>query len=153
MRNFRSLDGISPRGKEAIHNFWEYAGFLATSIVFLLIGIEQSHRNFLGVWLPMVIAIAFVLLGRAAAVYGCCALFMGSSTRVSARHQLILFWGGLRGALALALALSLPVNLPMREEIITISFGVVAFTVFVQGLTMTPLLRWMGEIGEKRSEA
>jgi CPA1 family monovalent cation:H+ antiporter len=41
----------------------------------------------------------------------------------------------------------------MREEIITISFGVVAFTVFVQGLTMTPLLRWMGEIGEKRSEA
>jgi CPA1 family monovalent cation:H+ antiporter len=153
MRNFRSLDGISPRGKEAIHNFWEYAGFLATSIVFLLIGIEQSHRNFLGVWLPMVIAIAFVLLGRAAAVYGCCALFMRSSTRVSARHQLILFWGGLRGALALALALSLPVNLPMREEIITISFGVVAFTVFVQGLTMTPLLRWMGEIGEKRSEA
>jgi CPA1 family monovalent cation:H+ antiporter len=34
----------------------------------------------------------------------------------------------------------------MREEIITISFGVVAFTLFVQGLTMSPLLRKLGEI-------
>jgi CPA1 family monovalent cation:H+ antiporter len=153
MRNLQSPERISPRGKEAIHNFWEYAGFIATSVVFLLIGVQQSHHNFLAVWPPTAIAVAFVLLGRAVAVYGCCAMFTRSSLRVSARHQHILFWGGLRGALALALALSLPANLPMREEIITISFGVVAFTVFVQGLTMTPLLRRMGEIGEKRSEA
>ena len=58
----------------------------------------------------------------------------------------MLFWGGLRGALALALALGLPDNIPGREEIITISFAVVAFSVFVQGMSMTPLLRHMGEI-------
>jgi CPA1 family monovalent cation:H+ antiporter len=57
-----------------------------------------------------------------------------------------LFWGGLRGALALALALGLPAAFPMREEIITISFAVVAFSVFVQGMTMVPFLRRMGEI-------
>lgn len=146
MSNLKSLDGISRRGKEAIHTFWEYAGFVATSMVFLLIGIQQSHHNFLAVWLPTACAIGFVLLGRAVSVYGCCAMFSRSPLRVSARHQHILFWGGLRGALALALALSLPAHLPMREEIITISFGVVAFTIFVQGLTMTPFLRRMGEI-------
>jgi CPA1 family monovalent cation:H+ antiporter len=48
--------------------------------------------------------------------------------------------------LALALALGLPAQIPLREEIITISFAVVAFSVFVQGLTMVPLLRRMGEI-------
>ncbi len=146
MNNLKSIDGISPRGKDAIHTFWEYAGFVATSMVFLLIGIQQSHHNFLAVWLPTVAAIGFVLLGRAFAVYGCCLAFSRSSLRVSARHQHILFWGGLRGALALALALGLPEHLPLREEIITISFGVVAFTIFVQGLTMTPFLRRMGEI-------
>jgi CPA1 family monovalent cation:H+ antiporter len=65
---------------------------------------------------------------------------------VSWRHQHILFWGGLRGALALALALGLPPEVPARESIITMSFAVVAFSVFVQGLTMTPLLRKVGEI-------
>jgi monovalent cation:H+ antiporter, CPA1 family len=62
------------------------------------------------------------------------------------KHQHILFWGGLRGALALALALGLPTEVPRRDEIITISFAVVAFSVFVQGLTMAPFLRRMGEI-------
>ena len=66
-------------------------------------------------------------------------------------HQRALFWGGLRGALALALALGLPPEVPQREEIITISFAVVAFSIFVQGLTMTPLLRALGEIRREPS--
>lgn len=61
------------------------------------------------------------------------------------KHQHVLFWGGLRGALALALALGLPLEVPQREEIITISFAVVAFSVFVQGITIKPLLRSLGE--------
>lgn len=85
-------------------------------------------------------------LGRAAAIYPCCLLFARSSLRVSAKHQHILFWGGLRGALALALALSLAADVPLRESIIAISFAVVAFSVFAQGLTIPPLLRRMGEI-------
>ena len=60
-------------------------------------------------------------------------------------HQHVLFWGGLRGALALALALGLPPEVPQRDEIITISFAVVAFSVFVQGLSIKPLLRALGE--------
>jgi len=42
------------------------------------------------------------------------------------RHQHILFWGGLRGALALALALALPDDLPLHDAIVTITFAVVA---------------------------
>ncbi|MGA3024088.1 MAG: cation:proton antiporter [Bryobacteraceae bacterium] len=85
-------------------------------------------------------------LGRAVAIYPCCFLFLRSSYRVTMKHQDILLWGGLRGAVALALALGLPPEVPQREKIITISFAVVAFSVFVQGLTMAPLLRRMGGI-------
>jgi CPA1 family monovalent cation:H+ antiporter len=146
MSNFKSLNAISARGKEAVLAFWEYAAFIANSLVFLLIGMHEARQNFAAIWLPAVIAIALVTLGRAGAIYPCCLLFSRSSLRVTWKHQHILFWGGLRGAVALALALGLPPAIPLREEIITISFAVVAFSVFVQGLTMVPFLRRMGEI-------
>ncbi len=57
------------------------------------------------------------------------------------RFQHVLWWGGLRGALALALALALPASVPERGDIITVVFAVVAFSIFVQGLTMEPLMR------------
>jgi len=87
-----------------------------------------------------------VTLGRAVAIYPCCFLFSRSSLRVTMKHQHILLWGGLRGAVALALALGLPLEIPQREKIVTISFAVVAFSVFAQGLTMASFLRRMGEI-------
>lgn len=146
MGNFNWFNAISERGKEAVQAFWEYAAFVANSLVFLLIGMHGARQNFAALWLSAVAAIALVTLGRALAIYPCCLLFSRSSLRVSAKHQHILFWGGLRGAVALALALGLPATVPMHEEIVTISFAVVAFSVFVQGLTMVPLLRRMGEI-------
>ncbi len=156
MRNFKRIDGISARGKEAVRNFWEYAAFIANSMVFLLIGVQQKEQAFLAVWGPILIAIGVVLAGRAAAVYSCCGLFQWSKLAVTLRQQHILVWSGLRGALALALALGLPQKLPQRDEIVTVSFGVVAFSIFVQGLTTGPLLRKQGEIpgaGAKREEA
>ncbi|MGB7984183.1 MAG: sodium:proton antiporter [Terracidiphilus sp.] len=146
MGNFKALKTISERGKEAVQAFWEYAAFIANSLVFLLIGMNAAHQNFSAIWIPAILAVVLVTLGRAMAVYPCCLLFSRSSLRVTGKHQLVLFWGGLRGALALALALGLPPTIPLREEIITISFAVVAFSVFVQGLTMVPFLRRMGEI-------
>jgi CPA1 family monovalent cation:H+ antiporter len=152
MGNCTWSGAISPHGKEAVQTFWEFAAFAANSLIFLLIGMHEALRGLLTIWAPAAAAIALVTMGRAAAIYPCCLLFAGSRLRVSARHQHVLFWGGLRGALALALALGLPPGLPLRGEIIAISFAVVAFSVFVQGLTMTPFLRWMGEIPRAAKE-
>jgi CPA1 family monovalent cation:H+ antiporter len=146
MGNFKPLTAFTEKGKEAVQTFWEYAAFVANSLVFLLIGMYEAHQNFMAVWLPAALAIALVTLARAFAVYPCCQIFARTSLRVPGKHQHILFWGGLRGALALALALGLPPSLPLRDEIVTASFAVVAFSIFVQGLTMVPFLRRMGEI-------
>ncbi len=146
MGNSGASGAISARGREAVESFWEYVAFVANSLIFLLIGIREEQQNFAELWMVALLAILLVMIGRAVAIYPTCALFAGSRLRVSARHQHVLVWGGLRGALALALALGLPDNIPQREEIITIAFAVVAFSVFAQGLTMTPMLRRMGEI-------
>ena len=89
----------------------------------------------------LLITIALVLAGRALTVYPLCLLFSRSQWAIPVREQHILWWGGLRGALALALALALPSSLAFRNEIVTAAFGVVVFSVVVQGLTMPPLLR------------
>ncbi|MBB5413567.1 CPA1 family monovalent cation:H+ antiporter [Paraburkholderia sp. HC6.4b] len=139
-------DAMTKRGREAVEVVLEYTVFAANSFIFLFIGVQQARREYDTVWLSIGIAIMVVMLGRAVAVYPCCMLFSRSSLQIEVRHQHILFWGGLRGALALALAMGLPPGLPRREEIITVCFAVVAFSIFVQGATMTPLLRRLGVV-------
>ena len=131
---------LSDRGRHALETFWEYVAFIANSLIFLLIGAQEAQQHFSG-GVPVLVAIALVILGRAVAIYPVCLVFARSHLKVDLRVQHVLFWGGLRGALALALALALPADLPHRDPIISLTFAVVAFSVFAQGLTITPLLR------------
>jgi len=146
--NTRAMKYIPDADRQGIQSFWEYAAFVANSLVFLLIGIRVGREHFLRGWLAVFVAIVLILLSRAIAVYPCCGLFARTRLRVSMRHQHVLFWGGLRGALALALALSLPPEVPERESIVSTSFAVVAFSIFVQGMTMKPMLRRFDEVPE-----
>jgi len=139
--NVGSLGAIADTGRNAVGSFWEYIAFVANSLVFLLMGIRLAHMDFAPVLKASIIAVLVVLVGRALAVYVCCALFTRSKSGVPAAYQHVLFWGGLRGALALALALGLPAGMPRREEITAVAFAVVAFSVIVQGLTIVPMVR------------
>ena len=137
---------ISSKSREAVEDFWEYAAFFVNSLIFLLIGIRVALQSFKAFLISALVAILLVILSRAIAIYPCCLIFAKSKLRVSYKRQHILFWGGLRGALALALALGLPPEYPNRQEIIAVSFAVVAFSILVQGLTITPLMRRLGEL-------
>lgn len=139
--NFGMMRSISESGRGHVLAFWEYAAFLANSVVFILIGNQEAHQNLTFVAGAAAAAIVLVLAARALAVYPICALFTRSKLRIESTHQHILVWGGLRGALALALALALPESVMERGEIITVAFAVVAFSIFVQGLTMPWLIR------------
>lgn len=144
--NFGLPVAYSDKGRAFLMDFWEFIAFIANSIIFFLIGVREANQHFWTEISMVVIAIFVVTLGRAVAIYPLSALFGRSKLKITMNHQHILFWGGLRGALALALALGLPPEIPYREPIITAAFGVVAFSIFVQGLTMTPLLRRLGEL-------
>lgn len=138
------LGFVSKTGQVALAAFWEYAAFLTNSLIFILIGLRQAERDFLPVVWPAMAAMLLVVLGRAMAVYPFCWLFRNTRHAVAIAHQHVLFWGGFRGALALALALGLPPSIAERDDLVTVTFAVVAFSVFVQTLSMTPLLHRLG---------
>src|SRR5215212_2734205 len=140
--NVGSMGAISDTGRPYVLSFWEYAAFLANSLVFILIGMNAENQPLrdLGSF-AAAIAIVLVLAGRMVSIYPLAALFARSRWRLPTSYQHTLFWGGLRGALALALALAVPATVPERDAIILTSFVVVAFSILVQGLTMPWLIK------------
>ena len=86
----------------------------------------------------------FALAGRAIAVYPVSLALARTRWAIPLNEQHLLWWGGLRGALALALALALPYDLAQRADILIVAFAVVAFSVIVQGLTAPFALKWLG---------
>ncbi|MGH9702056.1 MAG: Na+/H+ antiporter [Candidatus Acidiferrales bacterium] len=136
--------GMTPRTRVALASFWEYASFIINSLLFLLIGMEVRLADLVHEWRPVGLAIAAVLLGRALVVYGLTGITNLFSEKISLRWQHVLVWGGLHGALSLALALSLSPGFEYRARILTFTFGVVAFSMIVQGLSIKPLIRLLG---------
>jgi len=133
---------VGPRGMSAttrvvVFNFWEYAAFLANSFIFLLIGLAIDIADLQNNLPAIGIAILAVLLARALGIYGLSLFNRG----ISAKWKHVMYWGGMRGAIALALALTLPVD--VEPEFLTqvtllrnMAFGVVLFTLLIQGISM-----------------
>jgi CPA1 family monovalent cation:H+ antiporter len=133
---------FSDAGRERVGFAWDYFAFLANSFVFILIGMSIAHQPLhrLG-YEAAGTAVILVLASRAVSVYSLSALFRWSRWRLRASFQHTLFWGGMRGALALALALAVPATVAERGSIILAAFVVVAFSILVQGLTMPWLVK------------
>lgn len=139
--------GLSEQSTLHLDAFWRYAGFLANAILFILIGLEVRVTVLWSSFRWVVAAIGAALLARALIVY----LLVMVRRRLSLEHGHVLFWGGLRGGVALAVALSLPASVPGRGLILTLTFGVVLFTIVVQGLTIDPLVRRLGLVAKAGS--
>jgi len=132
---------IADQDRVLVLSFWEYVAFLANSVIFILIGMNAANQPLHEIgWFAAAVAIILVLIGRAISIYPLALLFSRSRWRLPLPYQHTLFWGGLRGALALALALAVPTSVPERNAIIIAAFVTVAFSILVQGLTMPWLL-------------
>ncbi|MCU0571122.1 MAG: sodium:proton antiporter [Oculatellaceae cyanobacterium Prado106] len=158
--NFGSLIGMNPRTRIVVTQFWEFLAFFVNSIVFLLIG-DQIHFSHLAENLGVIgVTIASLIVSRAIAIALLSRISnlqisnlqisnIGAESAITWQQQTVLWWGGLRGSVAIALALSLPVSLPARETLIATVFGVVLFTLLVQGLTIQPLLAKLNLLGNQ----
>ncbi|NET48808.1 MAG: Na+/H+ antiporter [Merismopedia sp. SIO2A8] len=150
MGNFGSRIGMNPRTRLIVSEFWEFISFFVNSIVFLLIGDQVRYADLASNLDLIVVAIATVIATRAVGIYGLSLVSNAiANSELKLSEQTVLWWGGLRGSVSIALALSVPAIFPDREEIIAVVFGVMLFTLLVQGLTTKPLLEKMGLLGDQ----
>jgi CPA1 family monovalent cation:H+ antiporter len=152
--NYVARAGMSPSTRIAVETFWQYIAFALNSIVFLLIGLEVNFQTLMDSWQAILVAYLVVTGGRALIIFWVSAMFRRTRERIPWAWSAILTWGGLRGALPMVLVLSLPQDFPHRELLVSMTFGVVIVSILVHGLTMSPLLRWLGVVrGHKEHTA
>ncbi len=147
--NYGTYFSMSPTTRVALVTFWGFFVFVINSIIFLLIGIDIHFDKILAFGSSILLAIPAVLLGRAVATYP---LLISPITgeRVSMLWRNIIFWGGLHGTIPVALALSLG-DIPYRDEIASMTFGVVLFSLVFQGLSLEFVARrYFGKKDESR---
>ncbi|MEP6343964.1 MAG: sodium:proton antiporter [Maricaulaceae bacterium] len=131
---------MSEHTKDFLFGFWEMIDEILNSVLFLLIGLEILVIGFaLDYFGVALLAIPLVLLAR----------FVAVSVPIKALSPFkdftkgaipVLTWGGVRGGISVALALSLPEN-EYKPLILTATYGVVLFSIVIQGLTIKGLVQ------------
>ncbi len=135
---------LFPSIRISTETFWEYIAFAMNSLIFLLMGFEINLTMLWELWPIVLIAYLSVLVARFFVVNFTWVLFAPTRLKFPYSWSVVLSWGGLRGALSMVLALSIPDSLGFKEVIVTLVFGVVLLSIFIQGLTMTPVMQMLG---------
>jgi len=134
------LLAMSDTTREHLDTFWAVIDEILNAVLFVLIGLELLVLDFRSSYLwAILLAVPVVLGARLISVNIPISLFRLHRTFQPYTVRLMV-WGGLRGGISVALALSLPTS-PARDLLIALTYGVVVFSVLVQGLTVGRVAR------------
>lgn len=136
--------GMSQNTRDLLDSLWEYVGFFANGVLFLLVGLNVDLDSFGADRWAVLVAIGAILVTRVLVVELATRLVPRERTLAGARARVVLVWSGLRGALTMVLAISLPAAVSGRSVVIAMALGVVLFTLVGQGLTLPLVLRLTG---------
>jgi CPA1 family monovalent cation:H+ antiporter len=122
--------------------------------VFLLIGLEVHLNALFGSWKAILVAYLIVTAGRGLVIFAVSGVLRRTRESIPWLWSVVLTWGGLRGGLPMVLVLSLTKDFAHRDLLVTMTFGVVMISILVHGMTVSPLLRWLGIVkGREHREA
>lgn len=144
---------MSPSTFEQLEGAWSQFGFWANSLIFLfaamLIPRMMAEITLFEVFLIIVLYIA-AHVARAIIIFGLLPLLgaLRLSTKVENSYKVVMLVGGLRGAISLALALAVTektgLSYEARQFIAVATTGFVLMTMFINGLSLRPLINKLG---------
>lgn len=140
--NITGLMRLSTENSHAVYNTWEVLVLICNSLLFILIGLSVDGAQLIESWQAILIAVIAVTIARAVSVY----LFVPLTTRcfglptVSYGEQHVMWWGGLKGGLAIAIVLSIPDSLPEKQFLIELTVGVVLISLLLNATTIRHLI-------------
>jgi CPA1 family monovalent cation:H+ antiporter len=136
---------ISHSVSEYLENFWEYLAYIANAMIFLLVGLQINLGAVAQSWPMLVWVILAMLVARAIVVFSLVPLVgrLPGADVINRKFQAVMYWGGLRGAIALAIALSLG-DFRYADTFVVLVTGAVLFTLIIPGLTIEKLIKSLG---------
>ena len=131
---------------EQSERFWAYLGFIASSLVFLMVGFYINQMWSFDKIGHIGLAVLISMVARAVSIYALMPLVnrLPGIEDADFRHQTVMVWGGFRGAMTLVLAMSLPSEFAYRNDFVILAVGVVLFSLLFQGLTLEPMIKLLG---------
>lgn len=161
----RQDDYFSPKMRLQANGVWNTLDFILNGLAFVLIGLQlpsvlrelRGENVLLTTVVATVVIYLTVVIVRLLWIYPAAWLPRALSKRIRARDPMppasaltLIGWCGMRGVVSLAAALAIPqltnegAPFPFRGMLLAITFGVVLGTLVIQGLTLAPLVRWLG---------
>ncbi len=151
------LLNTSPSTRLTLEHFWEFLTFLVNSMVFLVIGLEIGIEPLWKELPAVLIGVVGVLVLRVILVYALAALsdVLQPARHIPKAYRHVMVWAGLRGAISLALVLNVTAKHFEQDTVDTVqamTFGVVLFTLLIQGTTIASLMQRLGLSGKAENE-
>ncbi len=136
---------ISPSVSSYLNDIWRFLGYIANTFVFLFVGLSVNLLSIEYAVIPLCVVIFAMLISRFLVIFGLIPIInqLPGTVPINLPYKTVMYWGGLRGAIALAIVLSLG-SFPQKELLITLVAGAVLFTLLVQGLTIKSLMHVLG---------
>ncbi|WP_305906796.1 cation:proton antiporter [Methylomarinum sp. Ch1-1] len=142
--NVAGLMRLSGETSDAVYTTWEVLVLICNSLLFLLIGMSIDIVVLAQYWQPIAFAVIAVTVARGIGVYGflpmTIKLFRLPRVDVSSQHMM--WWGGLRGGLAIAIVLTVPDTLAEKRLLFELTLGVVLVSLLINASTIRYLIRW-----------
>uniref|UniRef100_A0A8I3W9S4 Sodium/hydrogen exchanger n=1 Tax=Callithrix jacchus TaxID=9483 RepID=A0A8I3W9S4_CALJA len=138
-------ENVSQTSYTTIKYFMKMLSSVSETLIFIFMGVSTVGKNHEWNWAFICFTLAFCQIWRAISVF---ALFYVSNQfrtfPFSIKDQCIIFYSGVRGAGSFSLAFLLPLSLfPRKKMFVTATLVVIYFTVFIQGITIGPLVRYL----------
>ncbi len=143
--NISGLMRLSNETAAVVSSAWEVFVLICNSLLFIMIGLSANIYQLAEMWQAILLAVIAVNLARALSVY----LLVPLATRcfklpsISFAERHIMWWGGLKGGLAIAIVLSIPNELAEKQMLINLTVGVVLISLLLNATTVGHLLTWL----------
>ncbi|KAH0624588.1 hypothetical protein JD844_032229 [Phrynosoma platyrhinos] len=138
-------ENVSQKSYTTIKYFMKMLSSVSETLIFIFMGVSTVGKNHEWNWAFVCFTLLFCLIWRALGVFALTQIINVFRTiPITFKDQFIIAYGGLRGAICFSLVFLLPSAVfPRKKLFITAAIVVIFFTVFIQGITIRPLVEFL----------